>query len=263
MSGVYFVRTAYHYVPYDDLFTLAELSGYPVIALNEIDPQSDNTYIVTPLNGEWENGWLGARARIIHWELEWRVDERSAQPEPPGVSEVWHMDARAADRIGARYVPVGSHPGLNLLNGSHGSVEKTFDVIHLAYQNYRRQTITNALKDAGLELAPCHDLWGMKRSIALAASRVMVHSHQWDNQAGVPGLRFAVAAAHRIPVISESVSTRGMFGYTYLPTADFEYLPTFVIHMLKDERLLADYAGALNNLLCERKTFRRIVEEAL
>jgi len=151
MSQVIFCATDYYlkggYGSYVDFFNLAGLSGYKVIPLSELDPQSDNTYIVTPLNGEWMQGWDKPKARIIHYELEWRVDWRADVNTPPGVAETWAADPAYAARIGARYVPMGSHIGLNECPDLHPT--KMYDVAQLSYQTHRRQIITRQLIDEG------------------------------------------------------------------------------------------------------------------
>jgi hypothetical protein len=69
MSDIIFCATQFYldggYRYYIDFFKLVELSGYPLIPLSQLDPQSDNTYIITPLNDEWLDGWQQPKARII------------------------------------------------------------------------------------------------------------------------------------------------------------------------------------------------------
>ena len=54
MGDIIFCATDYYlqggYVSYKDFFRLAKLAGYPVIPLSQLDPQSDNTYIVNRLS---------------------------------------------------------------------------------------------------------------------------------------------------------------------------------------------------------------------
>lgn len=263
MGEVIFCATDFYlnggYRSYVDFFKLVELAGYPLIPLSQLNPHSDNTYIITPLNDEWLDGWVKPSAHIIHWELEWRTDWRAEVNTPPGVAEVWTVDKWYAEQIGARYVPMGSDKRLNAYDGDL-SPAVAFDVSLLSYQTGRRQVITQQLKYKGLILAPISNLWGYARSMALLQSRVMLHVHQHDHMQTVAPLRFALAAAHGLPIISETINDRGIFGYSAMVESDYKYLAAFTADMLKDKPLLADYARALHGLLCEEYTFRKVVE---
>lgn len=263
MSEVVFVKTRYQdigYASYNDLWTLVKLAGYPVIYVDQLDPQSDNTYIVTPLNDEWLQGWQKPKARIIHLELEWRVDWRADVDTPPGIAETWACDKAYSERIGARYVPMGSDALLKMHTELY--VEKRFDVSLLAYQGtLRRQEMTSQLKELGLSIAPPENSWGMERSWDLVTSRVMVHVHQTEQTIGVAPLRWCLAATYGLPLITETIPDRGIFGYTHMMMADYAHLAKFTKHMLEDKRLLADYAAALHGLLCIDYTFRDSIEQ--
>jgi len=262
MGDIIFCATDYYlqggYVSYKDFFRLAKLAGYPVIPLSQLDPQSDNTYIVTPLNGEWEQGWQSPKAHIIHWELEWRYDWRALVDTPPGISETWVSDKAYAERIGARYVPMGSDARLNECN--EVAPHLLYDVSLLSYQTPRRQVITEQLQALGLHIAPNSGLQGWPRSMVLVQSKAMVCVHQTESGKGVAPLRWCLAAAHGLPLITETIPDRGLFGYSYMVESDYAHLAEFTAHMLKDERMLAGYGLALHNLLCRDYTFRKAVE---
>lgn len=267
MGEVIFCATDFYlqggYRSYVDYFRLVELAGYKIIPLSELDPDSDNTYLVTPLNDQWLAGWQSPKARIIHWEFEWRTDWRATVNEPPGVSEVWAMDKAYAEKIGARYVPVGGDERLNKLYMAaigENNTPSEYEVSLLSYQTYRRQLVTAQLENLGVKLAPTSNLWGYDRTAALCNSRAMVHVHQLDNMAGIASLRWCLAAAHHLPIITETVPDRGIFTHTYMPQADYEYLAAFTANMLKDGRMLADYGAALHQLLCVDMTFRKVVD---
>lgn len=262
MGNVIFCKTRYQdigYASYNDLWKLVELAGYPTIYVDQINPNSDNTYIITPLNGEWLNGWPDATSQIIHWELEWRTDERAGWLEPPGVSRVWASDAWFAKEHGFEYVPMGSDEGLNEV-GSLLPMDKVFDVSLLSYQTHRRQLITAQLENAGLRLAPVSGLWGRQRSVVLLQSHAMVHVSQNDNCPTIAPLRWSLAAAHGLPIITETVRDRGIFGYGYMVQAEYAFLARFTRQMLEDKRLMADYAAGLQSLLCKEYSFKKVVE---
>ncbi len=129
MSDPIFARPRYDYDSYRDLYRLIDLSGFKLIFFDEIDPQSDNCYIMTIINGENNGGWVDPKARIVLWDIEWRLD--GEYQRLPGVPEVWASDLWYAEHISAKYVPLGSHPGFALTppNGQ----AKPYDAAMLSY----------------------------------------------------------------------------------------------------------------------------------
>lgn len=259
MTEPIFVQTHHHYDPYDDYFKLTELSGYPIVREDEIDPASDNTYIVSHfVVANRPDGWPGARARIILWQLEWDIAE--AVLHTPGIAEVWTMDVEYARRIGAQYVPVGSHPGLRM-NAFIPDIP-VYDVAMLAYMPPRRLRIAHDLAQLGVRVAP--NGWGLRRHRILVQSRAMLHVHQHDQVRGVACLRWAIAAAYKLPVITEELwGDPGIFE-PGLHTLNRHYdgLVEYIKDLLNWSNL-PDYGMALHHLLCEERTFRKIVDGAL
>lgn len=264
MSDVYFVHTDYVYDSYTDFFSLARLSGYPVVSIDEMDIDSDNVYIITPLSGEWERRWdHPVTAQIILFDLEWRLKEsdyawpESALVTPPFVSRVWASDKWYAERIGAQYVPIGSHPGLV---GS-AITDQTFDVAPLAYRTGRRNAAFGQMERNGLTMVP--NSWGDARDAALKASRAVVHVHQHDNVPTVAPLRFAIAAAWHKPLISEQVHERGIFEDAVL-YAEYSVLADYTAIMVRRyPDLLQRKADELHELLCVDHSFKSYIEGAL
>lgn len=270
VDAVYFVQTRTmlqpnYYDGYRDFFKLAELSGYPTCYINEVDPSSNNTYIVTPLNGEWNHGWQGdVRAQIILWDLEWRLKESDHQWSesdltiPPGVKRVWASDKWYAERITAEYVPLGSHCDLANPNAAEGI---GWDVAPLAYRSGRRSHAIDRMTERGLTIAP--NAWGAERDTILKYSKAVVHIHQHDRVATVAPLRFAIAAAWRKPLISEDVHDAGVIGNTVL-WADYPDLCDYTAVMVRRyPELLQRKADELHEVLCVKNSFRSFVEAAL
>lgn len=271
MNDVVFCKTRWQdegYHPYNDFFRLVELSGYPVIYVDELDPQSDCTYIVTPLNGEWQDGWDNPRARIIHYELEWRTDWRADEDAPPGVAEVWTIDAHYAQQIGAKYVPIGSHPDLaGYWDAGHVwrqpacSGQPLWDVAMLAYIVPRRERIAQDLRQRGLTIFS--GAWGAERHLALCRSRTMLHVHQHGHIKGVACLRWALAAAYKLPVITEDLWDGGIFrDRVHMLVVNYHNLANCV-NVWTRNGMLYGMAEALHRLLCHDRTFRRNIEAAL
>lgn len=256
MSDPIFVRTRYDYPSYTDYWSLVALSGYETVYVDEIDIHDrEKCYIIGCLNGEWNAGWSDVQARIIFLDLEWRLD--GEYPKIPGVSEVWCCDPWYARHIGAKYVPLGSHPGL--LSNPRWGIEKLYDVAFMAYIYGRREHIKNQVQNAGLKIAP--NGWGNERNDILQTSRMMLHVHQFDFAPTVAPQRFALAAAYRLNLVSESVTEPGIFENCVI-FAPFAALRD----KTKDMLAVANDNGcgdALYELLCERYTFRKCIEAAL
>lgn len=213
-----FVRTRYDYDSYRDFWALVELSEFETCFVDEIDLQSENTYIVTPVNGELRPHISHRRAhgpqhaRVIWWNLE--------RPDGPGtrvlskmlddilqyVDEVWVSDRYYASLDPRhQFVPLGSHRGLA---HHRRSIKPEYDVALMACANPRRDRIIYDLKRGtrrgppGLLVAP--NAWGDERSRILSTTTVLLNTHQHDEWApiGEP-LRIALAAAHEMCLISE------------------------------------------------------------
>jgi hypothetical protein len=260
VSDVIFALPRTHYDSYQDLYRVIALSGYPTCFIDEIDAQSDNTYIVTILNGEIGVGWPDARARIIVMDLEWRTEPNAPIP---GVAEFWTGDRWHSTLCNARYVPLGSHPDLK--PAVYASAEPHYDAAFLGYVIPRREAVLNRLRQLGVHLPPT-SAWGEARHRVLSASRAYLHIHQLDHALGVPPLRMIVAAAYSLPVISETVTDRGIFTEGFMMTADHGYLADLTRMWAcgeAEQPRLRDYGQALHQLLCHDLTFRRSIERAL
>lgn len=257
MPNVIFARPRWSYESYKDLYALIALSGYPLIYFDEIDPASDNAYVMTIRNGENENGWQGeVKARIILYDLEWRLE---GDPPPiPGVAETWAADKWYAEQIGGRYVPLGSHPDLNPTPADEA--DKLFDVILLSYMTNRRIQMAVWLRDRGLTIAD--NGWYEVRHANLLSTRAMLHVHQHDHVRTVAPQRFALAAAYRMPLIAEAVCDPGIFADHSVAWSEYGVLADSVQAQLAN-RALGEYGDALYNLLCVEHSFRRNVEAAL
>lgn len=256
MPDVIFARPRYEYGSYVDLYRLISLSGYPLVFFDEIDAQSDNCYILTMINGENMNGWPDARARIILYDLEWRLD--GPYPRTPGVRDFWAADKWYAGQINAQYVPLGSHA--DLPPAPLQDCPKQWDVAMMAYLPPRREKIVHDCAQLGVSVAPRG--WGMERHDILQKTRIMLHVHQHDNAPTTAPQRWALTAAYRLPMISETVADTGIFGHTYALYSDYAHLAEFARLWRHDGRL-NDYALALHELLCVQHNFRSCVEAAL
>lgn len=264
MSDVYFVKTAHKYDSYIDYWRLVELSGYRAIEYDDVDVDSDNVYIFTPLSAEWSARWHGpVKATMILWDLEYRLKESSYEwPEsdlvtPSFISRVWASDKWYAECIKAEYVPLGSHAGL--VGTAH--TDEVFDLAVMCYIYGRRSSVLNAIQEKGVTIAP--NAWGDERDALLKASASLLHVHQHEKVHSVAPQRFAIAAAWHKPLISESVYDAGIFDTAVL-YADYPDLAGYTALMVKRWLpLLQHKADELHDLLCVSNSFRSFVEAAL
>lgn len=253
-----FCRTRYNYDSYTDFWRLVELAGYSVIYADEIPRDApDETYIVSPLNGEWKSG-IETSGRVIWWNLEWGLGDGA----PDGVDEIWTSDRYHAQQIGARFVPLGSHPLLVKVNPALRWRAAEWDVCLLAYMGpYRRQRIIPDLETRGMRVAP--NAWAQEREHVLEASRCMLNVHQLDEWPCVPVQRFALAAAAAMPLVSEDM----VDPFPYVAGEDFLSAPyedvIAVAVALLNNGQGRDYAGRLFHKACNEYRFDKNVERAL
>lgn len=257
MSDVIFARPRWDYQSYADYWRLIQLAGYPLTFIDEIDANSDNTYIFSQPPTDWHHGWQNPRARVIYYAIEWYldVDYRAI----PGV-ELWSADKWYAERIGAKYVPMGSHRDLNPQPDER--CEKVYDVATLWAGSYPRYHAEDLIARYMLTRAP--NAWGEERHRVLSQSRMMVAVHQNHDVQTVAPQRWALAAAYRLPVVSETLADAGIVGDVTI-TCDLESIGEVAASWKRQENAskLRAKGDALYELLCERWTFRKGIEAAL
>lgn len=209
MTDIIFARPRHQYDSYTDFWNLVQLSGFPLVYVDEMDLyNSEHTYITAPYNGDWEahvSNHPNRTAKLIHWNLE-RPGEYSVDSyahdnhkliERGLFDEVIVSDRQMAEDTNLKYVPVGSHIKL----GQPSDV-KIFDVVGLMCYSPRRaflfdyQTPHRALN--GISIAP--NGWSEERHESLQTSRFMLSIHQ-DEHKYIEPLRFALAAAYGLPIV--------------------------------------------------------------
>jgi hypothetical protein len=267
-DNITFVKTQHHYQTYDDYFRLAELAGFNIVYIEDIHPEDpDAIYIFTHFAARFYEAPI-VRARMILWQLEWIVPDRYADeyrlPFEVWASDGWYCEQLRAAGIEARYVPFGSDRRLAQDHARGIITDTLYDVALMAYRDpHRRAEIINQLTTKGIRIAP--NGWGRERHEALHHSRAMLHIHQHDGIATVAPQRFAIAAAYKLAVISETLSDRGIFDYRSVLTADYPRLVE-TVHVWtrrNDPRGLRDRGDWLHGLLCVEYPFQKCVEDAL
>lgn len=271
MTDPIFVRTRYHYDSYIDFWRLVELSQFQTCYVDEIWYDTNKTYIVTPVNGELRPHLDNQRGRdrrckIIWWNLE-RPDGFHGEPGRTlthvvddmvrYVDAIWVSDRSYAKMdIRFTHVVLGSHQSL-------GNPRKPaqFDFTHQSYVYGRRECVINALCNL-FSMGP--NGWGDVRDHVLRSSRLMVNVHQ--TPAGVmEPLRFAVAAAYKLPLLSEGLADP----WPLTESRDFakgdyaDGIVTAAKTILASQEWLDALGERLHERLCHEWTFRRGVEEGL
>lgn len=210
-----FARTRYEYTSYSDFWKLVELSKFETCYVDQMDLESDQIYITSPVNGEHRPHVSHRRstlksaqqARIVTWMLERPVNTDSASvmrsqlrtlaEDVLKFSEaVWISDRYVAS-IEPRftYVELGSHPEFSA-GPKH---PPQHDVAHMSCSVPRRDAIFSQLSKS-MRVAP--NAWGSQRDQILRETRAMVNVHQDESKICEP-LRIAVAAAYKLAYLTE------------------------------------------------------------
>lgn len=262
--SIIFAKTRYHYAPYADLFRLAELSGFEVATIDDIDPDSDNTYIVSPMNGEVQElmpKWRtpgDRRAKIIWWFLE-RFDttpmlsDGSYDRFRPHFDRAWASDRwMASQHDTLQHMVLGSHPGLG-----NGRLPIQYDYTHQSCVSARRAPVYRRLQSLGLREGP--SAWGAARDDVLRKSATIVHVQQFDLPLYTP-LRFAIAAAYSLPLVCEQLRDPYPLGDAELVQVPLGQLPEKVQEVARNP---STFGERLHEALCLKFPFRQQVEKAL
>lgn len=248
MSDIVFVHPTCCYDSYTDYRRLVSVSGFETCNQDQINPNRDAIYIVSPMNGDVENA-LRARpkasrkCKIVSWFLE--------RPSPHGgvkfnehvvrlisdlVDEFWVSDRAMYQAIkgivNTKFVPVGGDEAI----GGKRLNDKTFDVTHMSYVYGRRDKIIHSLR---CRIGP--NGWGDARHNTLLRTKMMVNVHQ-DNDGYYEPLRFALCAAYAMPMISEQC----LDPYPYEAGVDFLSAPYDQLNSLID-RAINGHIGDLQN----------------
>lgn len=272
MSEIIFARPRHPYGSYTDLWRLIQLSGFRLVYFDEMDMDSDNIYIASSPQSDWWTMFEAPhRCRIVWWDIEFYPDLTFDHIE--GV-DIWTADPAYAKAKGIRFILMGSNP---CLAGYHtdetGWVHPTFeriqhkayDAILLAHMTWRRQVVQGQMVELGLRVAPNENLWGSVRHTVLSQTRAMVHVHQRDDYRAFAPQRFALAAAYKLPLLTETLPCLAPFDHHTALPHDFQGLAQHAHHWLgrNDARILENYGVALHQFLCEEHSFRKTIEAAL
>jgi hypothetical protein len=266
---VIFAHPRHRHPSYADYRKLVEISGFETCAVDEMDLAADAIYITAPVNGELRPVVDGKkrRAKVIFWCLE-RPDSGDWPPEGNNASnrvgeiirfvdKVWVSDRHQAQLdLRQVFVPLASDSRL-----AEGETlpAKMYDLAMLSYVTDRRRKIVTSLER--WKRAP-ETAWGETRARILHSSRSMLYIHQTPSPIVAP-LRFALAAAYKLPLLSEAMADP----YPLVSGKDFLSAPYEGIVEATNEWLsgpsLAPYGQSLHETLCLERNFRLSVLEGV
>lgn len=250
-----FAQPRHKYDSYWDLWELVRLSEFKLIYFDEIDWTSDDTYIISPLNGELPNPLPERRCKVIWLNIERpSYDGNEWKFGREDFDGIWICDATWARQVGADHFVMGSHK-----DHGYSDPEKTWQIITNTYDNPRRVAIWDQLRD--LNFAP--NGWE-KRAERLAKSELAVVPQQDGPSHAVTPLRFAISAAYKLPMVYECESDTHPFedGDHYFK-AKYDEIPAKVREVLNDKNKLKEVGEALHRKLCIDTNFKKSVERML
>lgn len=274
MTDPTFVRTRHEYDSYTDYWKLVELSGFPTCYVDEMNlHDSDATYIVSPMNGEFTAhlDWSGGKECVVYlWNLERPGGSGNFEQYVAGnlryvhddmVDVVLVSDRKLAKDSGFWYMPLGGHP----LLGDPGDREKVHDYIHLMCYSLRRagtglfNYTTPWHKWYGFDIAP--NGWGQERHIALQESKFMLNVHQ-DDTLYLEPLRFVLAAAYGLPIVTEQLADP--YPYTgHVHQFDMETMSQIMHYALGYYEESKAHGEWMRNRMTKDLTFRHCLEANL
>jgi len=260
--SVVFARTRHTYDSYTDFWRLVELAGYELVYVDEIDFQRHAAYIFTPWNGEVDPKLKSQgefrRCTLIWWFLE-RLDgtpmleDGTFERARSLVDEVWVSDRWTASRHPAfKYVCIASDPKLG-----NDPLPSIYDFTHQSYVWGRREPIINQLIREGLREGP--NAWGAERDAVLRQSRVMLNVQQYELPVYAP-LRFALAAAYAMPIVSETMQDPYPLVDGLVDIVPYTGLVETTVRVAATP---GDRGARLFQALCVDRTFRGEIEKAL
>ena len=268
---------------YTDLFHMVDLWGYKRCSFNEVDYQSENTYICTFKDGAADSSFSSAEAKarkckIVLWQLEWPEwkDGDLHFPEWAGekynimgewmwADEIWVSDRHVIklmsifnpDQIHRfRYVFLGGHPDF----GAQGYDQREFfwEAVHISYLTAMRGTKYELLRQFNPNTFWGPNGWGKERHEALIHSKWGINLHQGEMPVITPQ-RFMIFASYSLPILTEYCADPSPYIVFQDALNHFQPHKTAVGNkMLRDEAIAWNY-----DLVTRRKTFRSEVDKAV
>lgn len=241
MLDIVFAHPHTKYDSYTDYRRLAELSGFEVVSIDDINVDRNALYITCPHNGETGAALKarpksGRKCKVALWFLERPAYEghdkfraRTAELLATELDYIWFSDNAMFNVVshltGTMFVPMGSDGRLGIICQE----AKHYDYCHMSYVWGRRSFIDN------IPAKPGNNCWGNERHEVLTHSKFMFNIHQ-DNDNFHEPLRFALCAAYAIPMISETCTDPFPYviGTDFIPIA-YENAQKRLMELLKED----------------------------
>lgn len=274
-GDVVFLESPHRYESYADFWSLVDLSGFRRIPIASAKLSDGTTYVCPTLDVEFMK--LAARfprgsrgGRLVFWCLERPDAHVPTGMDPLDVfrrgndqllemaDEVWVSDRglNGSDPR-TRFAVMGGHaglwPGADL-------PRRPNDVVHIGQATPRRREILDRLR--GLKVSVAEGAWGLQRAFWMSSSKILISIDRMEELHVSAPIRWAVAAAHRIPIVSERIPDPYPLveGRSVLMD-EYDGLPDRVLHALADPET-PKAADAAWETMCGEWTFERGVLEA-
>ncbi len=257
------------YDSYLDLWTLVKLNDYKTCLLDEIDYDSDNTYIIYFPNGNTKAAFEAHKIRkckLIWWHLEWGrwreapdgvIWKDDKQEHYDQYDEIWVSDKYYQSVLkhynpekNIKYVFLGGHPDFG---GEHG--EEKWDFVDLAYNYGTRAHKVEILKNNGYTFAPSG--WGEVKENALRHSRWGLALHQF-NVPFISPQRFLLFASWGLPIVCDYC--RNEYPYMVSKAALVHFNPRET--GVADRKACSDMVAYNYDTVVRKMPFKECVDEA-
>lgn len=269
-----FVRTRWDYDSYKDFWKLVKLSEFPFVYVDEIDIyDSDKTYILSPMNGELKDFYgdkdpSSRTSKIFLWNLERPsgsggisnyIRDNQKLIDDMYIDGVIVSDRYLADITKFMYIPLGSHKDF----GSPGDIQiKMYDLIHISCYSGNRHWMFDSPGNpkhtlGGMSVAT--NGWGEFRDMNLKRSRIMLATHQ-DGFPFIEPLRYAVASAYGLPIISEFCEDHFPYEFGIHMATTFHPIVESARDMLRNYEYWYSEGLRLRDYMTKEYSFRNCLE---
>jgi hypothetical protein len=245
---------------YEDYYELINFCEFKTIS--DSFERQDNFCYILPLHHTVSP--MGDKGKVVLWFLE-RPESMGGIPglhvyfekilKQNNVQEIWLSDKEMFSNFDCdlvKFVPFGSDERLGT-----PSDEKIYDVADMCYRHTRRNFI-NALK---CKLAP--GAYGQEKKNILSSSKFLLNVHQ-DNDLYYEPLRFALAVANGLPIITEDCYNPYPFVSGDFVSTNIGNLPTLIEDVVSQPyNKWRDLGLKMRDKILANFSFQKNIEKAL
>lgn len=273
-----FVQSARTYSAYSDFYHLVDLSGFTIVPDGGVLLKNPATHIWSTLDDSMMEILGAPRKERAGKHVFWYLERPDANLPPTAdyveyfkrgmteilewADEIWVSNLEFTtwdDRL--KYVGFGSHPDLRDQRTKDMVRHSPPTFVHIGQMTPRRKKILESLDSHTKLVLPT---WGEERAQALSEGGLLIGINRVEGLSLCDPLRWALAAAYRIPVLCESVSIAEPFKeWISIFMAPYEELASQANELVTRPEALALVAQAAWELMCQKHTFRHAVERGL